>query len=173
MKPPRDFVVPCLLIQPEITIINDPVHGFIEIPEGILLDLIDTEVFQRLRRIKQLALSSLVYPGALHSRFNHAIGAMHLTRQALDVLRAKEIEISTEEYEATLIAILLHDIGHGPFSHALESVILPGLHHEAMSKSMMDFLNKKFHGKLTSSARNHTRWPRLRVPPRENGSLST
>jgi uncharacterized protein len=130
-------------------IINDPVHGFIEIPKGIILDLIDSDEFQRLRRIKQLALSSLVYPGAVHSRFNHCIGAMHLTSQALDTLRAKGVEISHEEYEATLIAILLHDIGHGPFSHALESVILQGLHHERMSKAIMLYLNEQFQGKLT------------------------
>lgn len=129
-------------------IINDPVHGFIEIPKGILLDLIDTEVFQRLRRIRQLALSSLVYPGAVHSRFNHCIGAMHLTVQALDALRGKGVEISQAEYEATMIAILLHDIGHGPFSHALESVILQGLHHERMSKAIMDYLNRQFDGRL-------------------------
>ena len=129
-------------------IINDPVHGFIEIPRGILLDLIDTDAFQRLRRIKQLALSSLVYPGAVHTRFNHCIGAMHLTGQALDVLRGKGVEISAAEYEATLIAILLHDIGHGPFSHALESVILTGLHHERMSKAIMLDLNDQFDGRL-------------------------
>jgi hypothetical protein len=130
-------------------IINDPVHGFIEIPRGLILDLIDTEVFQRLRRIKQLALSSLVYPGAVHSRFNHCIGAMHLTREALDALKTKSVKISPEEYEATLIAILLHDIGHGPFSHALESVILQGLHHERMSKAIMQHLNQQFDGKLS------------------------
>ena len=130
-------------------IINDPVHGFIEIPRGLILDLIDTDVFQRLRRIKQLALSSLVYPGAVHTRFNHCIGAMHLTGQALDVLRSKDVEISDEEYQATLVAILLHDIGHGPFSHALESVILQGLHHERMSQAIMQYLNAHFDGKLT------------------------
>ena len=129
-------------------IINDPVHGFIEIPRGIILDLIDTEVFQRLRRIKQLALSSLVYPGAVHTRFNHCIGAMHLTTQAMDTLRSKGVKISKAEYQATLIAILLHDIGHGPFSHALESVILQGLHHERMSEGMMHYLNLQFEGKL-------------------------
>ena len=130
-------------------IINDPVHGFIEIQRGILLELIDTEVFQRLRRIRQLALSSLVYPGAVHSRFNHCIGAMHLTGQALDVLEGKGVSISEEEREATLIAILLHDIGHGPMSHALESVILQGLHHERMSKAIMDHLNQELGGQLS------------------------
>jgi len=129
-------------------IINDPVHGFIEIPRGILLNLIDTEVFQRLRRIRQLALSSLVYPGAVHSRFNHCIGAMHLTAEAMDTLRTKGVQISAEEYESTMIAILLHDIGHGPFSHALESVILQGLHHERMSKAIMEHLNQEFGGRL-------------------------
>lgn len=129
-------------------IINDPVHGFIEIPHGILLNLIDTDVFQRLRRIKQLALSTMVYPGAVHTRFNHCLGAMFLTRQALFVLKSKGVEISDEEFEATLIAILLHDVGHGPFSHALESVILQGLHHERMSKAIMLHLNEQFDGKL-------------------------
>ena len=102
----------------------NPVHGFIEVPRGLMLDLIDTPAFQRLRRIKQLGLSCLVYPGAIHSRFHHALGAMHLTRMALDVLLRKGVNISTEEYEATLIAILLHDIGHGPFSHSLEANII-------------------------------------------------
>ncbi|MEM6763980.1 MAG: HD domain-containing protein [Bacteroidota bacterium] len=130
-------------------IINDPVHGFIEIPRGILLNLIDTSAFQRLRHIKQIGLSSLVYPGAIHSRFNHALGAMHLMRQALDTLRRKSIDISEEEYEAALIAILLHDIGHGPFSHALEFVIIPDLHHEDMSLALMHHLNEKFEGELS------------------------
>lgn len=129
-------------------IINDPVHGFIEIPKGMILNLIDTPEYQRLRRIKQLALSSLVYPGAVHSRFNHCIGAMHLTRQALLTLRDKGIEISEEEFDATLIAILMHDVGHGPFSHALESVILQGLHHERMSRAIMLNLNERFDSKL-------------------------
>ena len=130
-------------------IINDPVHGFIEIPRGIILTLIDTPAFQRLRRIKQLGLSSLVYPGAVHTRFNHALGAMHLMRQALDVLKRKKIRISKAEYKAALIAILMHDIGHGPFSHALEHVIIQDLHHEDMSLALMHYLNKKLKGKLS------------------------
>ncbi len=113
-----------------------------------MLSLIDTPEFQRLRRIKQLGLSALVYPGAMHTRFNHALGAMHLMRQALEVLKRKKVKISKEEYKATLIAILLHDIGHGPFSHALESVIIQGLHHEQMSLALMQSLNKRMEGKL-------------------------
>lgn len=130
-------------------IVNDPVHGFIELPKGTLLNLIDSPAFQRLRRIKQLGLSSLVYPGAVHTRFNHALGAMHLMRQALDVLRRKKISISKKEYRAALIAILMHDIGHGPFSHALEYILIPGMHHEEMSLALMHYLNKRFKGKLS------------------------
>ncbi|MEL6841882.1 MAG: HD domain-containing protein [Bacteroidota bacterium] len=129
-------------------IINDPVHGFVEIPRGTLLRLIDEPAFQRLRRIKQLGMSSLVYPGAVHTRFNHALGAMHLMRQALDTLRRKKVEISKKEYRAALIAILMHDIGHGPFSHALEYAIIPNLHHEQMSLALMQYLNRKYRGKL-------------------------
>lgn len=132
-------------------IINDPVHGFIEVPKGTLLQLIDTPDFQRLRRIKQLGQSSLVYPGAVHTRFNHALGAMHLMRQALDTLRLKDVPITDSEYEGALIAILLHDIGHGPFSHALEYAIIKGLHHEDMSLAMMHNLNKNMDGKLSTA----------------------
>ncbi len=134
-------------------IINDPVHGFIEVPKDTILGLIDTPVFQRLRRIKQLGLSSLVYPGATHTRFSHALGALHLMRQALDVLRRKSVGISEKEYEAALIAILLHDIGHGPFSHALESAIIPGLHHEDMSVALMNYLNQELNGRLDLAIR--------------------
>lgn len=130
-------------------IFNDPVHGFIEVPKGILLELIDSEIFQRLRRIRQLALTSLIYPGAIHSRFNHALGAMYLMQQALETLSSKGIEISPEEKEAAQIAILLHDLGHGPFSHALENVIISGLHHETMSRSLMDKLNSEYGGRLS------------------------
>ncbi len=131
-----------------IKIFNDPVHGFIEVPKGILLDLINHPYVQRLRRIKQLALSSYVYPGAEHTRFNHALGAMHLTQQALNVLKNKNIDISHEEFISTLIAILLHDIGHGPFSHALEHVLIPNLDHETMSLELMKRLNAEFKGEL-------------------------
>lgn len=129
-------------------IVNDPVHGFIELPKNVILEIIDTPVFQRLRRIKQLGFSSLVYPGANHTRFIHALGALHLMQSALDVLRRKSVEISDEEYEAAQLAILLHDIGHGPFSHALESTIIPGLHHEDMSVALMNYLNKQYQGQL-------------------------
>ncbi|MEM6629831.1 MAG: HD domain-containing protein [Bacteroidota bacterium] len=129
-------------------ILNDPVHGFMEVPRGILLELIDSPVFQRLRRIKQLGMSSLVYPGATHTRFNHALGAMHLMRQALDTLKSKSVPISDEEYEAAMIAILLHDIGHGPFSHALETSIITDLHHEDMSLALMHYLNERYPGRL-------------------------
>jgi HD superfamily phosphohydrolase len=130
-------------------IINDPVHGFIEIPQGLMLDLIDSAPFQRLRRIKQLGMSLAVYPGAVHSRFHHALGAMHLTRMAMDSLKRKGVAISEAEYEATLLAILMHDIGHGPFSHSLEYHIIRGMHHEEMSLAMMDYLNQQFEGKLS------------------------
>ncbi len=129
-------------------IINDPVHGFIEVPLGLMLSLIDAPAFQRLRRIKQLGLSSAVYPGAVHTRFHHALGAMHLTRMALDSLLRKGVSISDEEYTGTLVAILLHDIGHGPFSHTLEYNIIQGMHHEQMSLALMHYLNRQFGGEL-------------------------
>ena len=130
-------------------IFNDPVHGFIEVPRGILLELIDSSEFQRLRRIRQLALTSLIYPGALHTRFHHALGAMHLMKEALMVLKGKGIEIQEDEFLGAQIAILLHDIGHGPFSHALENVFLPGWSHEAMSIKLMHQLNRKYEGALS------------------------
>lgn len=130
-------------------IINDPVYGFVTIPNDIVHDLINDPVFQRLRRIKQLGLTNLVYPGALHTRFHHAIGAMHLMTEALHILKSKDIVITDDECNAAIIAILLHDIGHGPFSHALEHSIVKGIHHEDISAMLMDVLNKKFNGKLS------------------------
>jgi HD superfamily phosphohydrolase len=130
-------------------IINDPVHGFISIRHELLLNLIDHPYFQRLRHILQLGLTNYVYPGANHSRFHHALGAMHLMMQALDVLKDKKIQISDEEYEAACVAILLHDIGHGPFSHTLEKNILNGIHHEQISLYLMHQLNDSFDGKLS------------------------
>ncbi|MBX7048422.1 MAG: HD domain-containing protein [Chitinophagales bacterium] len=130
-------------------IINDPVHGFITIPHEIIFDLIEHPWFQRLRRIQQLGLSHLVYPGAIHTRFNHALGAMHLMGKAIHVLRQKGQQITEEESEAAAIAILLHDIGHGPFSHALEKTILSNVHHEEVSIRFMERLNEQFQARLS------------------------
>lgn len=129
-------------------IINDPVYGFISIPDGIIYDLIEHSFFQRLRRINQLGLTHYVYPGAVHSRFHHAIGAMHLMHQAIDVLRSKSFDISDEEYEAACIGILLHDIGHGPYSHTLERCLVPGVNHEFLSSCFMERLNNQYGGAL-------------------------
>lgn len=129
-------------------ILNDPIYGFITIP-GELLQLIDHPWFQRLRRIKQLGLTDLVYPGALNTRFHHVIGAMHLMTQAIDVLRQKGHEISEEESFGARVAILLHDIGHGPFSHTLEHSLIEGTDHEAIGAWVMDELNKQYDGLLS------------------------
>ncbi len=129
-------------------IINDPVHGFVSIPNELIFDLIQHPFFQRLRRIRQLGLSDFVYPGALHTRFHHALGAMHLMSLALEVLRQKGFEISDQEVEGAQIAILLHDIGHGPFSHTLEFTLLNDIHHETLSVLIMEELNQYFGGKL-------------------------
>jgi uncharacterized protein len=129
-------------------IINDPVHGFITIPDELIFDLIEHPFFQRLRRIKQLGLSHLVYPGANHTRFHHALGAMHLMLEAIDVLRSKNVDITDEEKLGAAIAILLHDIGHGPFSHTLEHSLLNSIHHEEVSLLFMQRLNKEFNGRL-------------------------
>jgi len=134
-------------------IINDPIYGFVTLPDELVYDLINHPVFQRLRRIKQLGLTNLVYPGALHTRFHHAIGAMHLMTEALQVLKSKNVKITDEECRAAVIAILLHDIGHGPFSHALEHTIVKGVHHEVLSTMLMDELNKTFKGKLSLAIR--------------------
>ncbi len=130
-------------------IFNDPIYGFIELPYDLLSSLVEHPYFQRLRRIRQLGITHLVYPGALHTRFHHAMGAMHLMGQAVEVLRSKGCEITGEEAEAVTIAILLHDIGHGPFSHALENSIAEGISHEDISALMMDRLNDEFGGRLT------------------------
>jgi HD superfamily phosphohydrolase len=128
-------------------IFNDPVYGFVSVPHGLLLDLIDHPYFQRLRRIRQLGLAPYVYPGALHTRFHHALGALHLTQQAIEVLRSKGTDISDEEAEAVSAAILLHDIGHSPFSHALEHTLVD-MQHEEISSLFMEELNRQFGGKL-------------------------
>ncbi|WP_297337173.1 HD domain-containing protein [Algoriphagus sp.] len=134
-------------------ILNDPVYGFITIPSELIFAIIDHPYFQRLRRIKQLGLTDFVYPGAHHTRFHHAIGAMHLMSITLDHLRNKGTEISDEEYEASLIAILLHDVGHGPFSHALEYSLLKSVPHELLSLLTLELLNQEFSGKLTLALR--------------------
>ena len=134
-------------------ILNDPVYGFITIPSELIFAIIDHPYFQRLRRIRQLGLTDFVYPGALHTRFHHALGAMHLMSITLDNLRIKGTDISEEEYEAALIAILLHDIGHGPFSHALEYSLLRGIPHEELSLLTIELLNEEFGGQLTLALR--------------------
>ncbi len=129
-------------------IFNDPVHGFITIPHELIFDIIEHPYFQRLRRIKQLGLSDYVYPGAIHTRFHHALGAFHLMRKALSILKIKGCKISEEEELAAEIAILLHDIGHGPFSHTLEKSLIAKVHHEDLSKIYIRKLNEHFKGKL-------------------------
>ena len=132
----------------KIKTINDPVYGFIKIPSELVYDLMDHPWFQRLRRIKQLGLTNYVYPSAHHTRFQHALGAMHLMNQAVGVLRSKGIHITHDEAEGLSIAILLHDIGHGPFSHTLEKSIVTGLSHEDISDMFIAHLNKLHEGKL-------------------------
>ena len=137
----------------KVKIFNDPVYGFISVPNpSVLLDLIDHPYFQRLRRIAQLALTSYVYPGAHHTRFHHALGAYHLMTQAVEVLRQKGVEITDSEAEGVCIAILLHDIGHGPFSHTLEHTIID-VHHEELSLAFMVELNEQFDNKLEVALR--------------------
>lgn len=135
----------------KLKILNDPIYGFISLPSELIFDLVEHPYFQRLRRISQLGLTYLVYPGAYHTRFHHALGAMHLMQQAVNILRRKGQQISAEEEEAVLIAILLHDIGHGPFSHALERSLVTGLSHEELSVQIMEKLNDEFEGRLSLS----------------------
>jgi HD superfamily phosphohydrolase len=132
-------------------IFNDPVHGFIAIPNELVFDVIEHPYFQRLRRIRQLGLTPLVYPGALHTRFHHALGAMHLMGMAVDTLRQKGNEITQSEEDAVILAILMHDIGHGPYSHSLENSIVDGLTHEELSLMFMSRLNEQFDGRLTDA----------------------
>ncbi|MEP3209869.1 MAG: HD domain-containing protein [Maribacter sp.] len=133
----------------KLKIFNDPIYGFIRIPNTLIFDLIAHPYFQRLRRISQMGLSYLVYPGAHHTRFHHALGSMYLMQKAIQVLRFKDVDISKEEEEGLLCAILLHDIGHGPFSHAMENSIVEGVHHEHISLLFMEELNQRFNGSLT------------------------
>ncbi len=129
-------------------IINDPVYGFITIDDELIFKIIAHPYYQRLRRIHQMAMALLVYPGAVHTRLHHSLGAYHLMRNALQELKNKGVQISKPEEQAAQIAILLHDIGHGPFSHALENVLIEGMHHEAISLLLMKDLNKQFDGQL-------------------------
>ena len=133
----------------KLPVLNDPIYGFIRVESKLVFDLLEHPFFQRLRRISQMGLSSLVYPGARHSRFEHALGAMHLMNKTVETLQRKQIDISAEEKEALAIAILLHDIGHGPFSHAIERTIFLGVNHELLSLGFMELLNKTFKGKLS------------------------
>ncbi|MBU3011715.1 HD domain-containing protein [Polaribacter vadi] len=132
----------------KLKILNDPIYGFIQIPNSLIFDIIEHPYFQRLRRIAQMGLSNLVYPGANHTRFHHALGCIHLMEKAVRVLRFKQIEISKDEENAVYIAILLHDIGHGAFSHALEHSIVSGISHEEISLKFMKKLNEEFDGEL-------------------------
>jgi len=139
-------VVPAQVFKRKI--INDPLYGFITIADKLVFEVIEHPFFQRLRRIEQLGLASMVYPGALHTRFHHALGSMHLMGQAIDTLRSKGFHISAEEAQGATLAILLHDIGHGPFSHALENHIVIGISHEEITLLFMKQLNAEFSNKL-------------------------
>jgi uncharacterized protein len=132
-------------------IINDPVHGFITVPNELIFDIIEHHYFQRLRHIKQLGLTYMVYPGAIHTRFQHALGAMHLMTLAVEILKIKETEISAEEIQGLYLAILLHDIGHGPFSHALEHTLVEKVDHETLSLLFLNRLNRIFNGELQTA----------------------
>jgi HD superfamily phosphohydrolase len=132
----------------KLKIFNDPIYGFITIPNSLIYDLIQHPYFQRLRRISQMGMSYLVYPGAHHTRFHHALGCMHIMQKAVQNLQFKGVAISEEEENALYIAILLHDIGHGPYSHAMEHSIVEEVHHEELSLLFMEQLNKEFDGKL-------------------------
>ena len=133
----------------KLKILNDPIYGFITIPSELIFDVIQHRYFQRLRRVSQMGLTYLVYPGAHHTRFHHALGCMHLMSEAIKVLQFKEVQISEDEATALLLAILLHDIGHGPFSHAMEHSIVEGITHEEISLKFMNALNDEFDGKLS------------------------
>src|SRR5918993_961760 len=132
-------------------IINDPVYGFITVDDQLIFSIIAHPYYQRLRRIHQMAMAHLVYPGAVHTRLHHSLGAYHLVSNAVSVLIEKGIEITPQEAQGVKIAILLHDVGHGPFSHALENVLIENMHHEAISLLIMEELNKQFDGRLQTA----------------------
>ncbi|CAL2084564.1 HD domain-containing protein [Tenacibaculum sp. 190524A05c] len=133
----------------KLKILNDPIYGLVSIPNSLIFDIIEHRYFQRLRRVTQMGLTNLVYPGANHTRFHHAIGCMHLMQKAIQILRTKNVAISEDEATALSIAILLHDIGHGAFSHALEYSIVNGITHEEISLKFMKKLNEEFNGQLS------------------------
>lgn len=133
----------------KLKILNDPIYGLVSIPNSLIFDIIEHRYFQRLRRVSQMGLTNLVYPGANHTRFHHAIGCMHLMQKAIQILRTKNVSISEDEATALSIAILLHDIGHGAFSHALEYSIVNGITHEEISLKFMKKLNEEFGGQLS------------------------
>lgn len=133
----------------KLKILNDPIYGLVSIPNSLIFDIIEHRYFQRLRRVSQMGLTNLVYPGANHTRFHHAIGCMHLMQKAIQILRTKNVSISEDEATALSIAILLHDIGHGAFSHALEYSIVNGITHEEISLKFMKKLNEEFDGQLS------------------------
>lgn len=137
-----------MLMKQKRKILNDPIYGFIDIPNGFLFEIIEHPYFQRLRRIVQLGLTNMVYPGAIHTRFQHALGATHLISSAIEVIRAKGHKVTEEEKEAAMAAILLHDIGHGPYSHTLEQDIVEKVNHEDISLFFIDRLNDIFQGRL-------------------------
>ncbi len=130
-------------------IINDPVYGFITINDALIMRILNHPYYQRLRRIKQMAMASFVYPGAVHTRLHHSLGAYHLISMAVQELKIKGVEITDKEEQAVKAAILLHDVGHGPYSHALENNVVKGIHHEELSKEIMQVINKEFDGELS------------------------
>lgn len=143
-------------------IFTDPVHGFVSVPKGLVLKLLDHPYVQRLRRIRQLGLANTVFPGAEHSRFSHALGALGLMQRVLNHLRERDTTITYNEFESTLAAILLHDIGHGPFSHTLEKSIIGNAHHEKLTLLLMEELNRQFEGQLDTAIRIFTnRYPKV------------
>ncbi len=158
----------------KLKIINDPIYGFIKIPYDLIYDIIQHPIIQRLRRIKQLGLSDLVYPGATHSRFQHVLGAMYLMEQAINVLKSKGVDITPKEEEGALLAILLHDIGHAPFSHSLEFKLVENVPHEALSLYYMRKINQQFNGKLdTCIAIFNNSYPKKFLHQLVSGQLDT
>src|SRR6187549_1132161 len=142
-------------------IINDPVYGFITLDHPLVLKVVAHPFYQRLRRIYQMALAQMVYPGAVHTRLHHSLGAYHLISLAISELKHKNVEISAEEEVAAKAAILLHDIGHGPFSHALEHILIPGVHHEIIGLQIMQKLNEELDGRLSMAIEIFTnRYPK-------------